>query len=94
MAGAIPRAVVSPLSVILPTAAVFHSIRVLTCRMNESMALCTTCARNTFERRSQFVLDLILKILRPVDDFIGAVIKQVLLLTGYLRSSLIVADGV
>jgi len=82
VAGAILRAINSPLSVILPTAAVFHSVRVLTCRMNQSMQLCTTCARNTFERRAQFLLDLILKILTPVDDFISAVLKTVFLLTG------------
>lgn len=63
-------------------AAVFHSVRVLTCRMNQSIHLCTTCARNTFERRAEFVLDLILKILTPVDNLIHAVLKQVFLLAG------------
>ena len=46
------------------------------------MSLCTTCTRNTLGRQLEMFLDLTLRVLQPIDDFVGIVLKQVLLFAG------------
>lgn len=52
VAGAALKAITSPLSFILPVAAILHSLRVLTCRIEQSLQLCTTCAKGRLERNA------------------------------------------
>ena len=80
MTAAMLQSLQSPVSVFLPFATALHCIRVLTCRLRQSMSICATCPHKSFERRLEFFLDLILRILEPVDNILHLVIKETLLL--------------
>lgn len=84
MGGAILQAVSEPLAFFLPIAAAMHCIRIVTSRLNESVQLCMSSARDSFARRVEIVLDIFLKILTPIDDIVGIILKQGTLIATYV----------